>query len=79
MMLCDHLLTNVGNLASNNLIRVLANSNHFEIHTFSYFSHDLQLYNYFKQLILQRGARLVPCSGRGPDGIQVEALLQRPR
>ena len=54
-MLCDHLLTNVGNLASNNLIRVLAsaNSNHFQILPFSYFSHDLQIYNYCKQLILQ--------------------------
>ena len=80
-MLCDHLLTNVENLASNNLISVLASANytHLQILPFSYFSHDLQLYNYFKELILQSWACLVPCSGRGPDGIQVEALLQRPR
>ena len=54
-MLCDLLLTNVGNLASNELIRVLAsaNSNHFQILLFSYFSYDLQLCNNFKQLVLQ--------------------------
>ena len=73
MMRCHHQLTN-------NLIRVIAsaNSNHFQIVRFSYFSHDLQLYNYFKQLILQSRACLVPCSSRRPDGIQVEAVSQRP-
>ena len=60
-------------------VLAFANSNRFQIVRFSYFSYDLLLYNYFEQLILQSWACLVPCSCRGPDGIQVEALLQRPR
>lgn len=50
----------------------------FRILSFSRFSHDLQLHNNFKQLILPRWACLIPCCSRGTDGIEVEAVLQRP-
>ena len=45
---------------------------------FSCFSYDLDLYNNLKQLILPCWACLIPCSGRRPNWIKVEAALQGP-